>query len=251
MKIFNLNEIRIHSFTGNELERSLLTALSGTNDPQIIITLNLDFLRITEINKEFLHICKNSLWNLPDGSGITNLLKLKYSQKINRITGNDVFPLLLRIAEQNNYRVALVGSSVKVLSDVQNLIGNKYPGITNNLICISPINNFENDVKLNEKVVNDIISFQPDIVFAALGCPRQELWLWKNMKQFKSKINIGIGAVFDYYSGKKRRSPQIFQRLSLEWFWRLINEPGRLFKRYIINDIPFFIKKLIEIKFNR
>ncbi len=58
-----------------------------------------------------------------------------------------------------------------------------------------------------------MINFKPDIVFAALGCPRQELWLWGNMNKFKSKINVAVGAVFDYYSGIKKRSPLIFQKI--------------------------------------
>lgn len=251
MKIFNLNNINIHSFLINELENNILGVLSGINQAQIIITLNLDFLRIAESNTDFLHVCKNSLWNLPDGNGITLLLKLKYSQKVNRITGNDLFPLLLNIADQHHYRVALIGSSKNVLSNVKNLICKKYPELTDNILYISPPLNFEESPNLNNEVVSNIISFKPDIVFAALGCPRQELWLYENMEKFKSKINIGVGAVFDYYSGIKKRSPIIFQRFYLEWLWRLLNEPGRLFKRYIVLDLPYFIKLFFKIAKNR
>ena len=251
MEEFNLNTIRINSFTKNELEKALLVVLKGVNNPQIIITLNLDFLRIAESNTDFLHVCNNSLWNLPDGKGITLLLRTKYSKKVRRITGNDLFPMLLEIADEQQYRVALIGSSEKVLTKIKDLILKKHQRITDKLLCISPSIYFEKDPELNSKIINDVIDFKPDIVFAALGCPRQELWLWENMVKFNSKINVGVGATFDYYSGKKKRSPEIFQKLGLEWTWRLFNEPGRLFRRYIINDIPFFIKKLVEIKFNK
>jgi len=251
LKIYQINKINIHSFKTDELETKLSHILLSQEKPQIIITFNLDFLRISEKNKDFLHICKNSLWNLPDGSGITKLVRLKYFTKIDRITGNEVFPLLIRIAEKCNYRVALVGSSTKVLVNVKDLIKKKYPEISDKLICISPPIHFEKDYELNSQVINDIIAFQPDIVFAAFGCPRQELWLWKNMEQFKSKINIGVGAVFDYYSGTKKRSPPFIRKIGLEWLWRLACEPRRLFRRYVINDIPFFIKKSFYIIFNR
>jgi len=247
MELFDLNNIKINSFSQKELQNALNDVLSGTNKQQIIITLNLDFLRIAENNMDFLHICNNSLWNLPDGSGVTLLLKFKYSQKVERITGNDLFPLLLDIADQQKYRVALIGSSEKVLTHTKDLISKKYPNVSNRLLCLSPPYNFEKNEALNFKVVNEVTAFKPDIVFAALGCPRQELWLWENMEQFKSKINIGIGAVFDYYSGIKKRSPKIFRELYLEWLWRLLHEPGRLYKRYIILDLPFFTKLYLKI----
>ena len=251
MEVFALNNIKINSFSKIKLGNALKEILSGQKNPQLIITLNLDFLRIAEKNMDFLHVCNNSLWNLPDGNGITTLLKIKYSQNAERITGNDLFPMLLDIANQQLYKVALIGSSDIVLSKVKDLISKKYQKIAENLLCISPPLNFEKDPKLNSKIVNEVTEFKPDIVFAALGCPRQELWLWENMNQFKSKINVGVGAVFDFYSGVKKRSPVLFQKMYMEWFWRLLNEPGRLFKRYIILDMPFFIKVSIKILFTR
>ena len=251
MEVFALNNIKINSFSKIELRKALKEVLSEQNNPQLIITLNLDFLRIAGKNTDFLHVCHNSLWNLPDGNGITTLLNIKYSQRVERITGNDLFPMLLDLADQQLYKVALIGSSDIVLSKVKDLISKKYQKIAENLLCISPPLNFEKDPELNSKIINDVIDFKPDIVFAALGCPRQELWLWENMNRFKSKINVGVGAVFDFYSGVKKRSPVLFQKIYMEWLWRLLNEPGRLFKRYIINDIPFFIKQLIKIKVSK
>jgi len=247
MEVFALNNIKINSFSKMELRNALKEVLSGQNNPQLIITLNLDFLRIAGKNTDFLHVCNNSLWNLPDGSGVTTLLKIKYSQKVERITGNDLFPMLLEIAEKEIYKVALIGSSDIVLSKVKDLISIKYQKVAENLLCVSPPINFEKDAGLNSKIINDVINFRPDIVFAALGCPRQELWLWENMNRFKSKINVGVGAVFDFYSGVKKRSPALFQKIYMEWLWRLLNEPGRLFKRYIILDMPFFIRVSVKI----
>ena len=251
MEVFTINNIRINSLGQTELKNVLRKVLSEENNPQIIITLNLDFLRIAGKNTDFLHVCNNSLWNLPDGSGVTTLLTIKYSQRVERITGNDLFPMLLDIADQQLYKVALLGSSDIVLSKVKNLISKKYQKIAENLLCISPPLNFEKDPELNFKIVNDVMDFKPDIVFAALGCPRQELWLWENMNKFGSKINVGVGAVFDFYSGVKKRSPVFFQKIHTEWLWRLLNEPGRLFKRYIILDLPFFVKVSIKILFTR
>ncbi len=251
MKIYKINKIDIHSFETDEFKTKLSHILLSQEKPHIITTFNLDFLRISEKNKDFLHICKNSLWNLPDGIGITYLIRLKYKIKIKRITGNDIFPILLKLANKQLLNVALIGSSEEALIKVREIINRKYGNLKDRLLTSSPPINFEEDEKINREVVQEIITFKPDIVFAALGCPRQELWLWQNMGQFKSKINIGVGAVFDYYSGTKKRSPNLLQKLSLEWLWRLACEPRRLLRRYVINDIPFFIKKSFNIIFNR
>ena len=247
MQTFRLNSVQIHSFSTSKLKESFNEILMSNSNPQIITTFNLDFLRISQNNEEFLRICKNSLWNLPDGFGITSLIKLKYKKKVERITGNDIFSILLKLANEKNLKVFIVGSKMEVLDKVKLLINNKYPTLTYNLKCLSPPLFFERDNLNNQPIINEIAKFKPDIVFAALGCPRQEIWLYKNMNLFDSKLNIGIGAVLDYYSGSKRRSPIILQKNGMEWLWRLLNEPRRLFKRYVISDIPFYLNNVIRI----
>lgn len=247
MQIFRLNSVCIHSFTISKLKEEFKDTLMSNCDPQIVTTFNLDFLRISENNEEFLRVCKNSLWNLPDGIGITSLIKLKYKKKVRRITGSDIFHMLLNIANEKNLKVSIVGSEMEVLDKVQLLVKNKYPNLTNNLKCLSPPLFFERDKTINQNIINEIAKFKPDIVFTALGCPRQEIWLNKNMDLFGSKLNIGIGAVLDYYSGIKRRSPVILQKHGMEWLWRLFNEPRRLFTRYVISDIPFYINNVLRI----
>ena len=108
-----------------------------------------------------------------------------------------------------------------------------------------------NLIKYNEEennmVLQQLINSKPDVLFLALGNPRQELWLNKYKEQIGSKLNVGVGAVFDFYTGYKRRSPKLFQKLDLEWAWRLLQEPRRLSKRYLIQGIPFYIKKSVQI----
>ena len=241
---YKLDDINIYSNSIKELELDLLKILKENKSRQII-TLNLDFLRNTKIIDEFRLICKSSEIVLPDGFGITLLLRAKYNTIINRITGNDIFPLLLKIANDNIYRVALIGSTPSVLDKVEIKIKKLYRNLNHNLLCISPKYHFEKNETINLEIVNEIKFFKPDIVFAALGSPRQEIWLYKHMNLFQSKINIGVGAVFDFYSGEIKRSPIFFQNFGLEWLWRLATQPKRLFKRYIFLDLPFLIKSLL------
>lgn len=248
MKNFILNNIPIHATTKEKIYFLLDHFLLESKKPKIITTFNLDFLRIAYTDKVFNNICSNAMFNLPDGFGITSLIRFKFNIKVERITGNDLFPILLDIVKNNNLRVVVVGGSVKVSNLAKTRILKEVKIDEKNLLFLSPMNNFENNKNLNNQLIENVSTFEPNIVFAALGCPRQEKWLYDNMNKFGSSINVGIGATLDYYSGVKSRSPLLFQKFGLEWLWRLILEPRRLFKRYIMKDIPFYFKAILKIK---
>lgn len=244
-KTYNICNIEVLSTTLKELERSLKEILTSENEGCLITTFNLDFLRNTSVDKQFFHICKSSFFNLPDGFGVTYLIKQKYKTDVTRITGNDVFPLLLSLAKTMNKKVAIIGGTEKVSKLTKEKIIGEYKLLSENILCLSPPYKFENDRDLNKKNIDLISNFNPDILFTALGSPRQEKWLSNNMPMFNSKINIGIGATLDFFVAEKRRSPMALQQSGLEWLWRLLAEPKRLSKRYLIHDLPFFVKLLL------
>jgi N-acetylglucosaminyldiphosphoundecaprenol N-acetyl-beta-D-mannosaminyltransferase len=249
LKEYSLCNINITSITLNDLTKLLQKVVVTTTTPRLITTFNLDFLKIASKDKSFKRICKNSFINLPDGIGITSLIKIKYKKNIRRITGNDIFPILLQIAKTNNLKIAIVGSTGNTSKKVEQRILKEFSFLKSNLLIISPPLYFDFDEYENNKVITTIVSFKPDIVFAALGCPRQEKWLYKHMGLFNSKLNIGIGATLDFFAGTKKRSPVFLQKIGLEWTWRLINEPKRLFRRYLLKDLPFYINKIITGKY--
>jgi len=248
MQKFLINNITITSLTINELKNIFIKILSTQTNGVLLTTFNLDFLRIANKDDNFRYICQKSYLNLPDGYGIISLIKKKYNTKINRITGNDIFPILLKLAKINNYRLAIIGGRYEVASNIKSKLIKEYKFASNNILILSPPYKFEDNNIQNKKVIKRTIEFRPDIVLVALGCPRQEKWLYKNMDSFGSKINVGIGATLDFYSGYKKRAPLLFQKFGIEWLWRLLNEPKRLFKRYIILDLPFFFRMIIKIR---
>ena len=184
---------------------------------------------------------------MADGIGIVLLLRLKYRQKIERITGSDLFNACLEIADRKSLRIALVGSSAETLFLLSEEIRIKWPSVI--LLTLSPEYEFEKSPELNNRIVNDVKSFSPHILLVALGCPRQEKWIFSHKDYIGAKINIGVGAVFDFYSGTKKRAPLFLQSIVMEWFWRLLREPVRLGKRYLVKDLPFFIITLFRIMF--
>ncbi len=111
----------------------------------------------------------------------------------------------------------------------------KFPGIS----VVGTCHGYEKD---DEKIISDINNAKPDLLLVGLGAPRQEAWISKNMHRVDAKVFIGVGGSFDGFSGTVKRSPDIFIRLNLEWFHRLITQPTR-FVRML--KLPQFIIKMI------
>jgi len=239
-----INEIKINNIKDVGLFKKELEFLLSERNANLIVTFNLDFLRISTENDKFKDVCKNAQIVLADGVGITSLLKLKYGISLHRLTGNDLFQILLGIANGKKLKLALVGSTTKSLEVLGIKLGKTFPNIS--LLTISPPFLFETEESTNNKVIDELKNFQPDILIAALGCPRQEIWLSENMKTINARINVGVGAALDFYSGIKRRAPVFLQKIGLEWVWRLFSEPNRLVKRYVFLDLPFFIRLIIK-----
>jgi N-acetylglucosaminyldiphosphoundecaprenol N-acetyl-beta-D-mannosaminyltransferase len=89
---------------------------------------------------------------------------------------------------------------------------------------------------------------QPDIVFVGVGAPKQEKWIYRHYTSYRAPISIGVGATFDFLSGSVKRAPDFMQKTGLEWFWRLSQEPGRLWKRYLVDDAQFLVLLLKELR---
>jgi N-acetylglucosaminyldiphosphoundecaprenol N-acetyl-beta-D-mannosaminyltransferase len=242
----DLDGIQIRSTNLTELRSYLLNSIVNLGKSQIIVTFNLEFYRNALINKNFYSVCQNADLVIPDGISIIHLLKLKHKKRVTRITGNEIFDLILSLGNEIPLKIAFVGSTSQVIENLKSKVSINYPGCKI-VAAISPSYFFENKEEENNKVLQQLVNSKPDVLFLALGNPRQELWLNKYKEQIGSKLNVGVGAVFDFYTGQKRRSPELLQKLALEWAWRLFQEPRRLFKRYLIEGIPFYIKKSLQI----
>lgn len=245
IETYELNAIRIESPEIHILESRLSNFLKKNGTTHHIITLNTDFLRLTYIDELFKSICQNSNLVVPDGVGITTLIRWKYRRKIKRITGSNLFEACLKMANVHSLKVALIGSEATTLSRLNELIMRKWPHAL--IKSISPEMNFEDSREINLAVIEEMKRFKPDILMVAFGCPRQEKWIHSNKDLIGAKINIGVGGVFDFISGTKKRAPELIQKIGLEWIWRLSFEPKRLSSRYLLYDLPFFLKIFFKV----
>lgn len=205
-----------------------------------IITANPETFIYGNNNPNFSKILLNKDTTLiPDGISIVKGAKALNYPIVERITGIDLVNHLLEICEKENYKLSLLGAREEVLNKLVKVIKEKYPHIK----LGTCMNGYTDDKdKFFEKAKKE----SPDICLVALGIPFQETIIYKHFNEFKKGIFIGVGGSFDVLSGFKKRAPKIFQKLNIEWLYRIIKEPKRL-KRFYKNNIQF-VFQLKKIK---
>ena len=201
-------------------------------------------------DKLFLDHVQNADLVLADGKPIAVACKILHHKKQERIAGMDFMPRLLEFANEKRMRVFFYGSTPEVLKAIKQKINQFYPTIIH-AGYISPSFG-EQKVEELEKDIEQINNSGAQIVFISLGCPRQEKWMAANSKKINAVL-LGVGAAFPVMAGVHKRAPGWMQRLALEWFYRLLQQPSRLFKRYLFTNSMFlylltreWIKKLLK-----
>lgn len=220
---------------GQEEFYNLVQKNMNNNKRMFIVTANPETFSYGENDTEFdkLLLDKNTTL-IPDGIGIVkaaNILDYKVKE---RITGIDLATNLLEICNKNKYKLALIGAKAEVISALVEVLKNKYPNIQ-----IVKIENGYTDKK--DDFFEELSKLNPDVCLVALGIPAQEKLIYKHLNKFEKGIFVGVGGSFDVLSGTKKRAPKLFQKLNIEWLYRIIKEPKRL-KRFYNNNIKFILK---------
>lgn len=156
-----------------------------------------------------------------------------------RIAYIDFMPPLLGLAASNGWRVYYLGGKYGVAERAAAVFRDRYPG----LIIRTHSGYFSDDAA----PIDDINDFSPDLLFVGMGMPRQEEWIVNNISQLRVSVVMNCGAAFDYFAGEKATPPRWLSRFGLEWAYRLITEPKRLARRYLIEPwlmLPIFLRDL-------
>ena len=201
-------------------------------------------------DEKYRNIQNSAVMALPDGAPLSRYCHEKGLHEAGRVTGPDLMKTLLEInatnllnspKRDNNIRHFFYGSTDETLVKLKQTILERYPQAE---ICgmISPPFR-ELDDEEDTKIINKINDVNPDIVWVGLGAPKQEIWMYNHQAKINA-LMIGVGAAFDYESGNIKRAPQWMQNLSLEWLFRLIQEPSRLFKRYFTTNAKYLLWKM-------
>ena len=221
-----------------------IIALSKKRKSCYICVANVHMLVEAYDNPGFKKVVNSAEIVTPDGMPLVWALRVLYGIEQDRVAGMDLLPALLECARRESLSVFFYGSTEGVLNKIRHKVLSHYVGARLAGTYSPPFRSLSPSEK--EDVVQMINSSGANIVFVSLGCPKQEIW----MNEMCGKINavmIGVGAAFSTFSGDKRRAPVWMQRAGLEWLYRLLQEPKRLFWRYAYTNVKFILLMAREI----
>ncbi|MFD3408650.1 WecB/TagA/CpsF family glycosyltransferase [Aquirufa sp. HETE-83D] len=163
-----------------------------------------------------------------------------------RITGLDVLPRIFPFAASRNFTMFLLGASPGVAETLKTVMEAKHPGVKIVGTFVPPFRAVFSKEE-NQEMLDAINKVKPDILLVSLTAPKQDIWIAENLANLETHLAIGIGGAFEVAAGMINRAPKWMQKSGLEWFYRFLQEPKRMFRRYFM-EAPVFIPLIIQQK---
>lgn len=224
----------------DEALRKLITFLDEDFSLREVYTPNPEIVMLAQEDEELFKILSNADLVLADGIGLIIASKLKGLQLRHRVTGVDTMDKLLQYCGKNEKSFFIFGGKPGVAQIACENIKAKYKGIK-----VAGYHHGYFDEKDEIEIINKINNSKPDVLFVCLGAPKQEKWINKNKDKLNCALAMGVGGSVDVYAGVAKRAPKAFQKLGLEWLYRLLKEPWRI-KRMVV--IPKFLFRFVITK---
>ncbi|MBX5448536.1 MAG: WecB/TagA/CpsF family glycosyltransferase [Thermogemmatispora sp.] len=187
-----------------------------------IVTVNPEFVMEAQRNPAFRRAINEAALNVPDGIGVVWATRYLGQPAPERITGTDLIPALAERCAAHGYRLYLLGAAPGVAEATAARLCARFPGLQ-----IAGTYAGSPDPAEEEAILQRLAAAQADLLCVAYGAPAQELWIWRNLSRLPVAVAMGVGGAFDFLSGRKKRAPRAWQRLGLEWLYRLYREPWR------------------------
>lgn len=218
-----------------DLDDRIEAVLAG-RAPQQVVTANLDFLALARRRPAFAAVLQAADLVLCDGKPLQWAARVAGTPIPARLTGTDLVLRTARLSAIRGYRIFLLGAADGVARDAARALESQFPGVAIAGVCAPPYGPF--DAAEDARIVANVRAARADALFVALGAPRQEEWIHAHLGELGVPLCAGVGAVFDFLAGRVRRAPGWMQRAGLEWAFRLTREPARLWRRYLLDDLP-------------
>lgn len=232
-------QLKTLSLLGSKAELALLP-----EGKLLINTINAHSFNTAQKDELFAEALKNGDYLIPDGASIVKACRWlnAKSQPKERIAGWDLFEFEMERLNRKGGRCMFMGSSPKVLKLIVEKAKTLYPNIE--VVTYSPPYKPEFTEEENRAIVHAINDANPDLLWIGMTAPKQEKWTYSHWDELNIHCHVGtVGAVFDFFAGTYRRAPRWWQEHSLEWLYRLVKEPRRMWRRYVIGN-PLFLMNL-------
>ncbi len=198
------------------------------------VVINASKVNLMEDDLELRKIVNSCPLINADGASIVWAAKKLGVPLKERVTGCDLFQKLVKVASEKGYKIYLFGAKEKVVTKVKAIYEEQYPGIQ----IVGYRNGYFTEADEPE-IVKNMAESGADMMFVAFSSPKKEYWVNKYLEQLNIPFVMGVGGSFDIVAGVTERAPQWFQDHGLEWFYRFIQEPRRMWKRYIMGNAKF------------
>ncbi len=225
--------VSINYSSKEEILNEILIGLGGEGKKRVVMTPNPELLVMASESKSYQNILNSADFSLPDGIGVVMASKFLGKEVRSRITGVDFMKSFCEKVSNQTVMTGFFGAMPGIAEQASNCLKKTLPNLH-----VSYASHLPPDFKNNNLKI--------DILFVALGSPKQEQWIADNIDQLPVKVVMGVGGSFDMISGKTKRAPQLVQKIGFEWLWRLITQPWR-WKRQI--KLLTFISLVLKEKF--
>ncbi len=241
----NILGVNVSNIANNELLDTLAQCIRQKQKIQVCITPVNSVLAAIK-DPQVLAVYNNAAFVLCDGMPIKWASSFLNTPIQERITGLDLLPNLVELSAKNNFSFFLLGASPGVGEKLKQTILQQYPNCKVAGIYVPPFMKVFSGVE-NDKMIAAVNEASPDILLVSLTAPKQDIWIAQNMHLVNAPVQVGIGGAFEVMAGLAKRSPKWMQSAGLEWLFRFLQEPKRLFRRYFI-EAPLFIPLIIKQK---
>ncbi len=244
MNKLSIMGVRIDNKNMNEVIDTVKMKLAEKKQ-YIIYTPNTEIIMMCQKDEEFIGLLNRSDINIPDGVGLIYASKIKKHPLKEKVAGYDLSVNLLKLADEQGLKLFVIGGKPGVAETAMKNVHEEYP----NIKIVGAQHGYFKGTHLGQKgheeelkVIEAINKKEPDILFVGFGAKKQEQWIEYNKDKINAKIIIGNGGTLDGLAGNVKRAPEIFIKLGLEWFYRLVKEPKRI-KRQIL--LPVFMFRVL------
>ncbi len=212
------------------------------NKKTYVVTANAEIVMYAKENVSYFNIITKADYIVPDGIGVVKGAQILKKEIKERVPGIELMVDLLKIANKFNQKVYFYGAKNEVIEKMIKRIKSDYPNI--NIVGYS--NGYINDS--DNKITDEIINLEPDYVFVAKGAPLQDEWINKVIQKTNKGLFMGVGGSFDVLAGEVKRAPEIWQKLNLEWLYRIAGDPKR-WKRSMA--LPKFVIEVLKLRISK
>ncbi len=207
-----------------------------TGKKSYVVAVNVDVIMKIEHDKELKELTDKADMVLVDGRPLVWISKIHKRPIKAKISGSDLVPKLCEVAAEKGYTMFILGGKDGIAEKAKRRLEKKLPGIKI-VGTYAPPFGFEKDELELAKINNMISEFNPDMLITCFGCPKQEKFIYNNIAKYNAKVSICAGATVDFLAGNVKRAPGWMSEYGLEWFYRFLQEPKRMFKRYFVDDV--------------